>query len=218
MSDALLSAEGLGRRIDGTWIWRDLDVALHAGDQLAVVGATGSGKSLLLRCLASLDAADEGVLSLAGRRFGDWSMPELRSRVVYLHQRPALWEGSVEDNLTAVFRLAVHRGRVYERAHALQWLARFERDASFLDKSTADLSGGEQQITALVRALCIDPQVLLLDEASASMDASSTERAESLIARWVADGPARAAVWTSHDAVQVDRVATRTLTLTGTLS
>lgn len=215
MSDGLLRADGLGRRIGAAWIWRGLSLELGGGEQLAVVGPTGSGKSLLLRCLASLDAADEGTLAFGGRDFDDWDLPELRSRVVYLHQRPALWEGTVEDNLAAVYRLATHRRRHYDRGHAAELLAAFGRGESFLGKATADLSGGEQQITALVRALCIEPSVLLLDEASASMDAEATAQAEELIGRWVGEGHARAVAWTSHDAVQVSRVATRTLALTG---
>ena len=214
-SAALLHVDGLGRRVGNAWIWREIDIELAAGEQLAVVGATGSGKSLLLRCLASLDTADEGALAFDGRRYDDWEMPELRSRVVYLHQRPALWEGTVEDNLAAAFRWATHREQQYDRSRAVQWLARLDRNESFLCKSTTDLSGGEQQITALVRALCIDPSLLLLDEASASMDTAATGQAESLIARWIAEGPARAAVWASHDADQVLRVAARTLFLPG---
>jgi len=215
MNNVLLRAETLGRLIDDAWIWRGLNLGLPAGEQLAVVGPTGSGKSLLLRCLAALDAADEGDVGFDSRPLAEWALPEYRSQVVYLHQRPALWEGTVEDNLRAVFDLAAHSSQYYDRAHAIAWLAAFDRGESFLHKSTADLSGGEQQITALVRALGIEPSVLLLDEPSASMDATATRQAEELIAGWVADSPRRAAVWTSHDADQVARVASSTLTLDG---
>ncbi len=216
MSQPLLGAEGLGRFLDSRWIWRGLELGLDAGEQLAVVGATGSGKSLLLRCLASLDSPDEGTLRYAGRAYGAWDIPQLRSRVVYLHQRPALVEGSVDDILAAPFRLSAHSRRRYDRSRAIRWLAQLERPESFLRKSTTDLSGGEQQIAALLRALCIEPSVLLLDEATAAMDAATTEGVESLIRHWVADDKARAVVWTSHDAVQVERIATRTLELAGT--
>ncbi len=213
MSDVLLRADGLGRYIADDWIWRGVDVGLRAGEQLAIVGPTGSGKSLLLRCLASLDAADEGDLGFDGRPLAERALPDYRSQVVYLHQRPALWEGTVDDNLRAVFDLAAHRSQAYERARAVACLGTFDRGESFLHKSTADLSGGEQQIIALVRALGIEPSVLLLDEPSASMDATATRQVEELIAGWVTESPRRAAVWTSHDADQVDRVASSRLTL-----
>ena len=211
----LLRATGLGRRIGDAWIWRGVDVQLQAGENLAIVGPTGVGKSLLLRCLAGLDAVDEGRVSVDDRPLEEWQMPIYRARVVYLHQRPALWEGTVEDNLRAVFRLAAHRSRGYHRSHELRWLAAFERDEAFLGKATAQLSGGEAEIVALIRALSVKPSVLLLDEPSASMDAAATRQAEKLLKRWVRGGPNRASVWTSHDIDQVRRVADRTLTLDG---
>ena len=215
MSDLLLRADGLGRHIGNDWIWRGVDLGVRAGEQLAIVGPTGSGKTLLLRCLASLDGADEGELRFDGRPLAAWTLPDYRSQVVYLHQRPALWEGTVEDNLRAVFDLAAQRSKEYRRARAVARLTGFDRGESFLHKSTADLSGGEQQITALVRALGIEPSVLLLDEPSASMDATVTLQVEEVIAGWVRESSHRAAVWTSHDAMQVARVASCTLTLDG---
>ena len=212
----LLCATGLGRRLGDTWIWRGVDVQLQAGEDLAILGSTGAGKSLLLRCLAGLDVANEGRIAVSDRPLDEWQMPSYRARVVYLHQRPALWEGTVEDNLRAVFRLAAHRSRGYDRSHGLRRLAVFERDEAFLGKATAQLSGGEAEIVALIRALSVEPSLLLLDEPTASMDATATRQAEKLLKRWVCDGPNRASVWTSHNADQVRRVAGRTLTLTGT--
>lgn len=209
----MLSATHLGRQIDDGWIWRGVDVQLMAGQNLAIVGPTGAGKSLLLRCLAGLDAADEGRIAIDDKPLGQWPMPAYRARVVYLHQRPALWEGTVEDNLRAALRLAAHRSKGYDRSVAIRRLETFNRDGSFLEKNAADLSGGEAQIVALTRALSVEPSVLLLDEPSASMDAAATEQAEELVARWVAEAPGRASMWTSHDAAQVERVADRTLTL-----
>lgn len=211
----MLSVERLGRRIGDDWIWRGVDLELYAGENVAIVGPTGAGKSLLLRCLAGLDAADEGRIAIEDKSLAEWPMPAYRARVVYLHQRPALWEGTVEDNLRAVFHLAAHRSRAYDRARAIRQLGTFERDAAFLDKNAADLSGGEAQIVALIRALSVEPAVLLLDEPSASMDAAATEQAEELVARWVAEAAGRASVWTSHDSEQVQRVADRRMTLDG---
>jgi putative ABC transport system ATP-binding protein len=209
----MLSATGLGRRIGDGWIWRGVDVELETGENLALIGPTGAGKSLLLRCLAGLDAADEGRIAIDNKPLDERQMPAYRARVVYLHQRPALWEGTVEDNLQAVFRLAAHRSKGYDRSVVIRWLEAFDRDAGFLEKDAADLSGGEAQIVALTRALSVEPSVLLLDEPSASMDATATEQAEELVARWVAEAPGRASMWTSHDVAQVERVADRTLTL-----
>ena len=99
--------------------------------------------------------------------------------------------------------------------HGLRWLAAFERDEAFLGKATAELSGGEAEIVALIRALGVEPSVLLLDEPTASMDPTATRQAEELLKHWVADTPQRATIWTSHDADQISRVADRTMTLGG---
>jgi putative ABC transport system ATP-binding protein len=211
----VLNATGLGRRIEDAWIWREVDLRLDAGENLAIVGPTGAGKSLLLRCLAGLDAADEGRIAIDDKPIDEWQMPAYRARIVYVHQRPALWEGTVDDNLRAVFHLTAHRSKGYEHPEAIRRLETFDRDAAFLGKNAADLSGGEAQIVALIRALSVEPSVLLLDEPSASMDATATEQAENLVARWVDEAPGRASVWTSHDGAQVKRVADRTLTLDG---
>lgn len=211
----MLNATGLGRRIEDAWIWREVDVQLDAGENLAIVGPTGAGKSLLLRCLAGLDAADEGRIAIDDKPIDEWQMPAYRARIVYVHQRPALWEGTVDDNLRAVFHLAAHRSKGYEHPEAIRRLEAFDRDTTFLGKNATDLSGGEAQIVALIRALSVEPSVLLLDEPSASMDATATEQAENLVARWVGEAPGRASVWTSHDGAQVKRVADRTLTLDG---
>lgn len=213
ISSALLEARGIGRRIGDGWIWRELDLDVRAGEQLAVVGPTGSGKTLLLRSLSALDGIDEGRLFCDGRALDDWYPPEYRARVTYVRQRPALWEGTVETNLEDVFRLAAQHSRSYRRDRAIDWLAAFDRTERFLAKPTAELSGGEQQITALVRALGLQPSVLLLDEPSASMDVTATMQAESLVARWIGEAPGRAAIWTSHNARQVERVADRTFEL-----
>ena len=98
---ALISAHRLGRRRPGSsdWLFRELTVELDPGNRLALVGPTGSGKSLLLRALALLDPLDEGELRWRGSTVGDEAVPAYRGRVHYLQQRSPLIEGTVEDNM-----------------------------------------------------------------------------------------------------------------------
>lgn len=140
-------------------------------------------------------------------------MPEYRSRVVYLHQRPPLLEGSVEDNLLAVFGFRAHRGSQYDRRKVLAMLEALGCGEGFLRRNAAYLSGGEAQMAAVVRALQIEPLVLLLDEPAASMDAESASRLEELILSWRSSQAGRAFLLTSHDRAQIARLCTQTLTL-----
>lgn len=223
MSEPILQATDLARRAPGggPWLLRGVSLALAPGGRLAVEGPTGAGKTVLLRALALLDPVDGGEVLYRGRPAGDRGVPAYRRRVAYLHQSPALAEGTVEENLRLPFSLAVHRradpGKVgpagFDRERAVELLAALGREEAFLAKERDDLSGGERQITALARLLQLDPRVLLLDEPTAALDPETTERAEELLGRWVRDAPGRAWIWVSHDREQGARVAGRRLRL-----
>jgi putative ABC transport system ATP-binding protein len=189
-----------------------LDV--HPGDRLAITGPTGSGKTVFLRAIALLDPLDEGLIRYQGAPIDGESIPGYRKKVIYLHQRPALFRGSVADNLQRPFALQVHQGKHFDRERILGLLEVLGRGASFLDKPSRDLSGGEAQIVALLRAIQLDPAVLLLDEPSASLDQGAGQAIEGLIRRWLEeDSGARAFVWISHDPQRARRVATRRLAM-----
>ncbi len=195
------------------WIWRDLTFDLKARDRLAVAGPSGVGKTLLLRAVAGLDPLDEGRIALEDRPRESWSIPAFRSRVCYLHQRPALLDGSVEENLRRPFALEVHRSRSFDEAEAVALLERLGRSGDLLRQRASNLSGGEAQLVALLRALLPGPSILLLDEPTASLDAETTQRVEAMILEWVTASAGRALLWTSHDPSQLSRIATRRLVL-----
>ncbi|GAB1544469.1 ATP-binding cassette domain-containing protein [Scytonema sp. NUACC21] len=211
----ILSVQGLGRQIQNRWLWRDLSFELYSGERVAVLGASGSGKSLLLRALAGLDTVQTGQIIFGGKSINSHFIPHYRSQIIYLHQRPALWEGTVEENLQQVYRLATHRHKVYNRQLILEYLHLLGRDADFLRRPVSAISGGEGQIVAFLRALQLSPSVLLLDEPTASLDGSTANSLEALVAAWLNDDPQRAYLWTSHDPNQLQRLTTRQITLNG---
>lgn len=128
---------------------------------------------------------------------------------MYLAQSPAFVEGTVEDNLRVVFAFKVHQDKVYDRAWVLRRLKGLGFSEGFLDRDTSVLSGGEQQIVALLRALQLGPQVLLLDEPTANLDARRTSQIETLLNSWLETHAEAALLWTSHDAAQIERMTTR---------
>lgn len=189
-----------------------VSLEIRPGDRLAVAGPSGAGKTLLLRSLALLDPIDGGEVRSQGKAVGHDAVPEYRCRVVYLHQRPALLAETVEQALRRPFSLRVHGKARFDRSRMERWLDDLGRDRTFLDKPVRNLSGGEMQLVALLRAIQLDPHVLLLDEPTAALDPASSTAVEALIDRWImADHDARAIVWVSHDADQTSRIARRML-------
>lgn len=214
-SGLLLEAHGIGRREPNgsQWLLDDVSLSVRAGETIAVVGPTGSGKTLLLRSLALLDPLDAGRILWRGERISASSVPSFRSCVIYLHQRATLLSGSVEENLRHPFTLKAHRRKAFDRDRTIELLVETGRGTDFLNRSDRNLSGGERQIVALLRALQLDPTVLLLDEPTAALDAETTEAIESLVRRWQSASEERGTIWVSHNADQVSRIARRILSM-----
>ncbi|HET8942856.1 MAG TPA: ATP-binding cassette domain-containing protein [Rudaea sp.] len=212
-TDILLQVRDLTFRIDGRTLWHNFGLTLHAADRLGITGPSGSGKTLLLRTLAGLEPLQSGELVFNGRALADWSMPAYRSFVVYVPQRPAWREGTVDAALRAPFAFQVRRGLEFPDDQARELLRATGRDERFLRQRAERLSGGEAQIVAVVRALLVAPSVLLLDEPTASLDRETVCAIENLITHWISAAPDRGLIWTSHDRAQLERIGNRVLTL-----
>lgn len=212
---SILSVQNLGRKIGTYWIWHSLNFTLFPGEKVAVLGASGSGKSLLLRALAGLDSVEAGEIIFQGKALNYWYLPHWRSQIIYLHQHPALWEGTVEENLKRVYRFKANQDLVYKRSLILNYLHLLGKDDDFLQRPVSAISGGERQIVAFLRALQLAPKILLLDEPTASLDATTARSLEALVMAWQAEDCQRAYLWTSHDPSQLQRITQRQITLQG---
>lgn len=169
---------------------------LAEGDCVCVSGPSGAGKSLLLRALADLDP-HEGQISLDGVPYTGLAASTWRRRVGLLPPESAWWNDQVGTHFSAVdegLLAAVGLG-----PEVTNW-------------SVARLSSGERQRLALVRLLCNQPDVLLLDEPTANLDPQNVDRVEALVAGLQKDR-STAVLWVSHDPAQIDRIASRELRL-----
>ncbi len=194
----LLAARNIGRQIPGRWLWRETSFELAAGQRMAIVGPSGSGKSVMMRCLAGLTALSEGEVFFKGRALSDYAMPSYRSRVLYLPQTATMLEGTVRENIMSVLSFAVNSSVRFDEEWVCRILRGVGRDVDFLNKTSDSLSGGERQIVALLRALQLKPEVLLLDEPIASLDDVAGDQLAAVIKQALAESDLGGVIWTAH--------------------
>jgi putative ABC transport system ATP-binding protein len=213
---ALLQVEGIRFRYgSGEALLDQLDLSLHRSELVQVQGASGSGKSTLLRLLNRLLEPEAGRRTFDGTAYEDYPPFRLRSRVILVPQDPVMVEGTLAQNLFFPFKYAVFRPRKRpEEAHVLELLREFAISDLPLDRQAADLSAGQRMRVALIRALMLEPDILLLDEPIAALDPAAREIVEGCVTRRIVkERLAVAAV--SHVPFAENFARCRTLRLTG---
>lgn len=172
MSDALLRVTDVRKSYGEKVVLRDIALTVQPHDVICLIGSSGSGKSTLLRCLNLLEDVDDGVIEFEGREISDPRIDrrEVRSRMGMVFQSYNLFPHlTVLENCVLAPRRVhgVPKAEAEQRARDL--LAQFGL-ADQADKHPDRMSGGQQQRAALVRALCTQPTLLLLDEITAALD------------------------------------------------
>lgn len=181
-----------------------ITLQLHAGERLALVGANGSGKSTLLRVLHGLVQPSAGQVN-----------SDVAQQQAMVFQRPHMLRTSAQNHVALALWL---RGVPWRqaRAQALVALARVGLQA-VAAQNARSLSGGQQQRVAMARAWALAPQVLLLDEPTASLDPHAKREVEALMAEFASPAPNTALpltmVFSSHNLGQVKRLASRVVYL-----
>ena len=187
MTQLLLQVEGVARRLGRRAVLDGIAMQLAAGQAYVLSGDNGSGKTTLLRILAGLESADSGELRLRGEgtvlpRYPDaW-----RQRIVYVHQHPYLFHSSIAGNIGYGLRArgVAHEHRIRATEQAIDWAG--VREVAQVPPHK--LSGGEKQRVAMARAKVLAPQLLLLDEPTANLDADGRRRVLDLLSSLCADG------------------------------
>ncbi len=191
-----VEAGGLRFRYASGWSLKVDALAIARGETVGLVGPNGAGKSTLLRLLAGLEAPTEGTVRLDGTSVDT-------KRIGFVFQRPVLYRGTALDNVAIALRL---RGRRDAKERALEWMERLEIARLAGDDMRA-LSGGQVQRVALARALISEPELLLLDEPFANLDALARKRWREELASHARN---RSIVIVSHDSADL-RAMTRRL-------
>jgi ATP-binding cassette, subfamily B, multidrug efflux pump len=168
------------------WILKDISFRIEAGQSLALVGATGSGKTTIVNLLCRFYDIQEGVILVDGRDVRDWNAEELRARVSIVQQDVFLFSGDIQGNI----RLGDPRISDDQVAAA----ARYVNADRFVDRlpgkfaqpvaeGGSTLSSGERQLLSFARALAFDPEILILDEATSSIDTETEQLIQDAIAK-----------------------------------
>ncbi|KAL6978150.1 ABC transporter I member 17 [Sarracenia purpurea var. burkii] len=187
----------------GEPILSKVNVDIPRGVIVGVIGPSGSGKSTMLRALNRLWEPPEGSVFLDGQDICDLDVLSLRRKVGMLFQLPALFEGTVADNIRYGPQL---RGKKLSDNEVYQLLALADLDSSFFNKSAGEVSVGQAQRVALARTLANEPEVLLLDEPTSALDPISTQNVEDVLVK-LKKSRGMTIVMVSHSIKQIQRIA-----------
>ena len=172
MGESVLSIRELGKSFGNHEVLRRIDLEVHAGEIICIVGSSGSGKSTLLRCINRLEHQTTGKVLFHGREIGDVQrdINEYRAKVGMVFQSFNLF-----NNLTVLGNCMIGQQKVLgltkEEAfgRAIEHLKEVGM-APFIHAKPSQLSGGQKQRVAIARSLCMNPEVLLFDEPTSALD------------------------------------------------
>ena len=168
----------------GAQILKDITFHIEQGDTVVILGPIGSGKSTILKLLCKFNDPDNGTIYIDGKSYRDMSLKEIKQRVAYVPQTPILFNRSVYENITYGTK-GVSRERVELFLQEIGVDKEFTNLENGLDtkigKSGSKLSGGQRQVVWIVRTYFKNPDIIVLDEPTASLDEASKETVKLLL-------------------------------------
>ena len=197
-----LRAEHLCFEAGGVTVLSDVSLSIPSGSRNVVMGPNGAGKSVLMRLLHGLLTPTTGTL-----KWSNTDMATVRRAQAMVFQRPVMLRRSVRENVEFALQLQGHDNVRAAAEAALERVGLMH----LADRAARLCSGGEQQRVALARAWALQPEVLFLDEPTASLDPAATKAIEETISAIHAQGTT--IVMTTHDLGQARRIADRVLFL-----
>lgn len=172
MAEPVLTIEHLTKRFGDLEVFRDISLDIHEGEVIVVVGPSGCGKSTLLRCINALEEIQGGEIRLRGELISKDSkhLAEMRQKIGMVFQNYELFpHKTVLDNILLAPMKVQKRPKNEVKEEAIAMLARIGL-AEKADSFPRQLSGGQKQRVAIIRALCMHPEILLFDEVTAALD------------------------------------------------
>jgi putative ABC transport system ATP-binding protein len=189
-------------------ILRDLSIEISTGDFVSVVGPSGSGKSTFLKLCCHLLSSTSGSIYYKGKSLMDYNPVDLRKNLVYCFQNPYLLGDTVLDNINFPY---VIRSKELDLKTVEELFSRLNLNFDCLHKQVHNLSGGEKQRIALIRALLFKPEVLLLDEVTSALDVENSIIVEKAIQSLNQAGTT--ILWITHNPEQSRKHANKLVTI-----
>ena len=157
-------------------VLKDLSFSINPGEKVALVGASGAGKSTIIQLLLQFYAPDAGKILVDGKEVADLSLTQFRQNIAFVPQEVMLFGGSIRENI-AYGKINPSEEEIIDaakKANAWEFISTFpEGLETLVGERGVKLSGGQRQRIAIARAILRDPSILLLDEATSSLDAES---------------------------------------------
>lgn len=207
MSAPVIAARGLVKSYGGRRVLDGLDLTVPRGESLVIIGGSGTGKSVLLRCLLGLDRPDAGEIRLNGAPAGKAATADFMRDFGMLFQNAALFD-SLPVWRNVAFRLLGTMPRDAARARAVEKLARVGLGADVADRMPSELSGGMRKRVGLARAIAADPRVIFFDEPTTGLDPQRAAAINGVI-RGIVTETGATAVTITHDMGSVRAIADR---------
>ena len=208
----VVAVESLRKTFGSHMVLNGISLSVNRGETLAVLGRSGTGKSVLLRLIIGLEKPDSGSVCIDGQNIAGLAldrMGEIRKKMGFLFQHAALYDSlTVAENVA--FPLVHHRkdmSRSERSERVKQLLAEVGMEGD-LGKMPSDISGGMQKRVGLARALALEPEILLLDEPTAGLDPISSGEIDDLILKLQRERQ-MASIVVTHDLHSARTIANR---------
>jgi phospholipid/cholesterol/gamma-HCH transport system ATP-binding protein len=213
---ALVEAIEVRKSFEAVQVLRGVSFEAAKGETLVIMGGSGSGKTVLLRCIAGLIRPDRGQIRVFGRRIdrlGEEELLPIRRRMGYVFQGAALFDSlSVYENVAFALREHTRLPEATIRDRVVEALGRVGLDGDVLALLPAELSGGMRKRVGIARALMAEPEILLFDEPTAGLDPTNSRLVGGLLAE-VRTGVCDTAIVVTHDLELARTVADRVAVL-----
>ncbi len=186
-NDAVIKVKNLNKTFDGKQVLEGVSFNLFRGETLSILGRSGQGKSVLIKCIVRLMLPDAGTIEVLNRdvlTLGETELNELRIRVGYLFQEGALYDSmTLAENLMFPLKRKKKEMSEAEKAELVEETLKSVDLLDARDKMPAELSGGMRKRAGLARTLVLQPEIILYDEPTTGLDPYTSRDINELIAR-----------------------------------